>query len=102
VAGMLNTFFVEIIDELLNQNNSKINAQLPKQRINRCSKTVTENEIECVSKSLKGKLSAGYVEIPEYLVKQEKLRKKTPFILLMSILIGIINLILGYPSNSSL
>jgi hypothetical protein len=53
VAGMLNTFFVEIIDDLLNQNSSKINAQLPKQRINHCSKTtflypVTEYQIEHV------------------------------------------------------
>jgi hypothetical protein len=75
VAGMLNTFFVEIIDDLLNQNCSTINAQLPKQRINHYSKTiflypVTEYEIERVSKSLKGRLFAGYDEILEYLVKQ--------------------------------
>jgi len=31
---------------------------------------VMENEVECVTRSLKGKLSAGFVEIPEYLVKQ--------------------------------
>jgi hypothetical protein len=29
-----------------------------------------ENEVVCVTRSLKGKLSAGFVEIPEYLVKQ--------------------------------
>jgi hypothetical protein len=50
VVGMLNTFFVEIIDDLLNQSSSAINAQSPKQRISRCSKTVflypvTEYEI---------------------------------------------------------
>jgi hypothetical protein len=66
---------MEIIDGLLNQNGRKINAQLPKQRINCGSETtflhpVTEHEIERVSKSLKVKLSAGYDEIPEYLVKQ--------------------------------
>jgi hypothetical protein len=33
-------FFVEIIDDLLNQNSTKINAQLPKQRINCCYKTI--------------------------------------------------------------
>jgi hypothetical protein len=75
VAGMLNTLFVEIIDEFLNQNISKINAQLPKQRTNCCSKTiflypVTEFEIEHVSRSLNGKLSEGYNKIPEYIVKQ--------------------------------
>jgi hypothetical protein len=39
VAGLLN-IFLEIIDDLLNRNSNKINAQLPKQRINRCSKTI--------------------------------------------------------------
>jgi hypothetical protein len=73
VAGMLNTSFIEIID-LLNQNSCKTNAQLPKQKINHCSKTiflypVTGYEIQRISKSLKGKLSAGYDEIPIYLVK---------------------------------
>jgi hypothetical protein len=58
VASMLNTFFVKIIDDLLNQINSKIHAQLPKQQINRCSQTVflypfTEYETVWVSKSLK-------------------------------------------------
>jgi hypothetical protein len=74
---MLNKFFAEKIDELVNRNSSKNGnyAQVPKQRINFCPKTVflcpaTEDEIEGVTKSLKGKLSAGYDEIPEYLVKQ--------------------------------
>jgi hypothetical protein len=72
---MLNTLFVEIIDDFLNQNISKINAQLPKQRINCCSKTiflypVTEYEMDRVSRSLNGKLPEGYDEIPECLVKQ--------------------------------
>ena len=31
---------------------------------------MTENEVECVINNLKGKFSAGYDEIPEYLVKQ--------------------------------
>ena len=29
-----------------------------------------ENEVKCVTRSLKGKFSACFVEIPEYLVKQ--------------------------------
>jgi hypothetical protein len=75
VAGMLNTLFVEIIDDFLNQNISKINAQLPKQRIDCSSKTiflypVTEYEMEGVSRSLNGKLSEGYNKIQEYLVQQ--------------------------------
>jgi hypothetical protein len=48
---------------------------VPEQRSVFCPKTVflcpvTEDEIEHVTKSLKDKLSAGYDEIPEYLVKQ--------------------------------
>jgi hypothetical protein len=31
---------------------------------------ITENEAECVIKKFKGKFSAGYDEIPEYVVKQ--------------------------------
>jgi hypothetical protein len=31
---------------------------------------ITENEVECVIKNLKGKFSAGYDEIPKYVVKQ--------------------------------
>jgi hypothetical protein len=81
VADMLNTFFVEISDDLLSQNNK--NTQLQKQRINCCPSTiflhpVTEYEIECVTNSLKGVLSAGYDEVPEFLVKKiYKLCKKT-------------------------
>jgi hypothetical protein len=48
---------------------------MQKQRINCCPNTifihpVTEYEIERVTNSLKGKLSTGYDEIPEYLVKK--------------------------------
>jgi hypothetical protein len=31
---------------------------------------ITQNEVECVIKNLKTKFSAGYDEIPEYVVKQ--------------------------------
>jgi hypothetical protein len=68
-------FFVEIIDNLLNQNNSTIYAESTKQRINRCSKTIFLYQVlnmkyECVSESFKGTFPAGYNEILEYLVKQ--------------------------------
>jgi hypothetical protein len=48
--------------------------QTPQQRLNYCPNTmfvypVTENEVECVN-SLKGNSSAGFDEIPEFLVKQ--------------------------------
>jgi hypothetical protein len=66
---------IQITYYLLNRNSSKNKAQLPNQRINCCSKPifldpVTEDEIECVIKSLKDKLSAGHNEIPQYLLKQ--------------------------------
>jgi hypothetical protein len=72
---MLNNLFVEIINDLLSRNSKNNNAQLHKQRINCCQNTifpypVTEHEIKCVIKSLKGKLSSGYDEIPECLVKK--------------------------------
>jgi hypothetical protein len=76
VADMLNNYFVEMIDDLLSKNNkNNINNQMQKQRINCCPNTifihpVTEYEIEHVTNSLKGKLSTGYNEIPEYLVKK--------------------------------
>jgi hypothetical protein len=77
ISDMLNKFFVEKIDELVNRNSSKNGnyAQVPEKRRDFCPKTVflrpvTEDETERVTKSLKGKLSAGYDEIPEYLVKQ--------------------------------
>jgi hypothetical protein len=57
VADMIHSFFVGIIDDLLNQNCYDINVQTAKQRINYCPNTiylfpVTENEIKCVPKSL--------------------------------------------------
>jgi hypothetical protein len=58
VADTMNSFFVGIVDDLLNQNICNINIQTAKQRINYCPNTifllpVTESEIECVTKSLK-------------------------------------------------
>jgi hypothetical protein len=47
---------------------------MSKQKINCCAdifiSPVTENEVEGVTKNLKGNFSAGYDEIPEFLVKQ--------------------------------
>jgi hypothetical protein len=76
-ADMLNKHFVEVINELVNRSSRKNGntAQVQTQRINFCPKTVflcpvTEDEIEWLTKSLKGKPSAGYHEIPKYVVKQ--------------------------------
>jgi hypothetical protein len=68
VADMLNNYFVETIDDLLIKNNkNNTNTQVQKQGIIYCPNTifihpVTEYEMECVIKSLKGKLSTGYDE----------------------------------------
>jgi hypothetical protein len=75
VSDMLKSSCVRIIGELLNQNGCHVNVRISQQRTNFCPNNififpVTENEVECVTRSLKGKFSAGFVEIPEYLVKQ--------------------------------
>jgi hypothetical protein len=72
---MLNSFFSGIADELSTQNSKTHNGQKVQQKINSCDNTififpVTEDEVECVVKKLKGKLSAGFDEIPENLVKR--------------------------------
>jgi hypothetical protein len=65
---------------------------MSKQKINCCADTificpVTENEVECVTKNLKGIFSAGYDEIPDHLVKQcIKFIKKPCFIFTMLLL----------------
>jgi len=75
VLDMLKSSCVRIVGELLNQNGCHVNIQISQQRSNFCPNNififpVTENEVECVTRSLKGKFSAGFDEIPEYPVKQ--------------------------------
>jgi hypothetical protein len=72
---MLNSFFSGIAAELLTQNSKTHNSQKVQQKINSCDNTifvfpVTEDEVECVVKKLKGKFSTGFYEIPENLVKR--------------------------------
>jgi hypothetical protein len=58
--------------------------QILQERINYCPNTmfvypVAENEVESVTSSLKGNSSAGFDEIPEFLVKQcVRYLKKNP------------------------
>ena len=68
-------FFVETVDNLLNSTNSHINVLTLQQKIDYCPSNiflypVTENEVENVTQSLQGNSSAGFEEIPEFLVKQ--------------------------------
>jgi hypothetical protein len=50
-----------------------INIKQSEQKVNCCPNTififpVTENEVECVTRNLRSKFSAGFDEIPEYLI----------------------------------
>jgi hypothetical protein len=75
MANMLNSFFTESVEDLLVNN---INCQLKHtSQLNIKNQTntmfwlpITEMEIESVVKSLKGKYSAGFDEIPEFLTKR--------------------------------
>jgi hypothetical protein len=72
---MLNSYFVEIADEMIQQNNCHTNTCVGQRKIDYCPNSVflvpiNENEVESVIKYLKEKLSVGYDEMSEYVVKQ--------------------------------
>ena len=73
MAELLNAYFVETVEELIKQNYYPSHTQRAQAKIEYCPNSivmlpVTEHEVECVIKKLKGKFSAGYDEIPEYVV----------------------------------
>jgi len=76
VTELLNSYFVETVDELIQHNTCHINTQiLQKKRIDYCPTSIfvvpiTDNGVECVTKNLQGKFSAGFNRIPEYVVIQ--------------------------------
>jgi hypothetical protein len=75
MADMLNSFFTDSVVDLLARNTIYSPAQTSQQRIQYQMNTmfwlpITEIEIERVIRSLKGKSSAGFDEIPEYLAKK--------------------------------
>jgi len=75
VSDRFNTFFVEVIDDLLSQNNQPCIKRDLNLQVTKCAETkfispVTETEMERVIKSLKNISSAGYDEIHMSLVKQ--------------------------------
>jgi hypothetical protein len=49
---------------------------------------ITEQEVECVIRKLKGKFSAGYDEIPEFVVKQCAMSIKGPLTHIYNMLIN--------------
>jgi len=76
VAELLNSYFCEVLKELLKEKGKKIPTQgnyhlKIKENINSIFLLpITEIEVEKVASSLKNKLTAGTDEIPEYVVKQ--------------------------------
>jgi len=71
ITEKYNLYFINTVDELVKQNSNRSDNKL---EIKRCPNSifmypVTEEEVISLTKSLKGKLTAGYV-IPETLVKQ--------------------------------
>jgi len=61
--------------ELVNKQNNVGKYKNSQHEINRCLNTifvypVTEEEVESLTKGLKGKHSAGYDDIPKFLIKQ--------------------------------
>ena len=74
VPERFNSFFSDTVDDFLNKNNSYTGKKTSQHNIKTCPKTmftspVTENEVENVINTLKGKSSAGFDENPEFLVK---------------------------------
>jgi hypothetical protein len=75
MVDMLNSFFIESVEDILAKNLNHSPVKISQQRIKYQTDTmfwlpITEIEIERVIKSLRGKSSAGFDEIPEYLAKK--------------------------------
>jgi len=71
ITDKLNTYFISIMEELVEQKN---NGSVYNLKIKQCPNSifiypVTEEEMISLTKSLKGKPTAGDDDIPENLVK---------------------------------
>ena len=74
ITEKFNSYFINIVNDFLNKNNSIRTQQTFQHDIKTCPRSmfappVTEIEIEKIINKLKGKFSAGFDEIPEFLVK---------------------------------
>jgi hypothetical protein len=73
---LFNSYFSRIAGKLLKQNDGRnTSCQRPQLKINEHAETiflspVTEIGVEEVVKAHKGKLTAGFDEMPDYVVKQ--------------------------------
>ena len=75
ITEKLNKHFTNTVTELVQQNINKRSYNNVRQEIKHCSKSifvcpVTEEEVVSLTKKLKNKITAGYADIPESLVKQ--------------------------------
>jgi len=83
VTELLNAHFVETVDEIIRQNKYPPHTQTAQLKIEYCPNSIvmlpiTEQEVDCVIRRLKGKFSAGCDEIQEYIVKQCAVSIKGP------------------------
>jgi hypothetical protein len=74
ITELLNMNFTNTVAELVKQNSNKERYNNLNQQINHCPNSIfmlpiTEEEVVSLAKSLKGKPTAGYEDIPESLVK---------------------------------
>jgi hypothetical protein len=83
VAELFNSHFIEAVDELIEQNKYSQSNHKTQIKIKHCADSmamlpITEQEVECVIRNLKGKSSAGYDDIPEHIIKQSAIFLKAP------------------------
>ena len=74
ISEKFNSYFINIVKDLLNKNSAYQPKHTSRHDIKTCPwsmflSPITENEVENVISKLKGKLSSGFDEIPEILVK---------------------------------
>ena len=86
LAEKFNSFFIETVNDLLSKNSSYNIKQIPQYDVKTCPRSmfvspVTENEVENIINTLKGKSSAGFDEIPEFLVKRCSNYIKNPLLI---------------------
>jgi len=96
ITEKLNKHFTNTVTELVQQNINKRSYNNVRYVIKHCSKSiflfpVTEEEVVSLTKKLKNKITAGYDDIPESLVKQciQLIKKPLTFIYNLSLSSGV-------------
>jgi exonuclease III len=96
ISHQFNTFFVENVDRMINVNKDQNHEYVSLSNITQNPNSmflvpVTEEEVLKITSKLKGKISAGYDEIPDKVVKQciQFIKKPLTFIFNLSICSGI-------------